>query len=143
MTRLQLAVPLLSNGNDVIKNSWIYMTSPNMISELGSPNYIYTEIRDIDCLSVLGDFLRWIPLYAINIHNIRCLIPFLPLSILKFWGPLAETLSYDCRKEEFSIENVFVDGDYTNYTNHERNVHVLMFTDNILGVTCMLEKVVF
>ena len=47
------------------------------------------------------------------------------------------------RKEEFSIENVFVDGDYTNYTNHERNVHVLMFTDNILGVTCMFEKVVF
>ena len=41
------------------------------------------------------------------------------------------------------MENVFVDGDYTNYTNHERNVHVLMFTDNILGVTCMFEKVVF
>ena len=65
------------------------------------------------------------------------------LTTLKIWGPLAETLSYDSRKEEFSIENVFVDGDYTNYTNHERNVHVLMFTDNILGVTCMLEKVVF
>ena len=63
--------------------------------------------------------------------------------MLKFLGPLAETLSYDSRKEEFSIENVFVDVDYTNYTNQERNVHVLMFTDNILGVTCMLEKVVF
>ena len=56
---------------------------------------------------------------------------------------MAETLLYDSRKEEFSIENVFVDGDYTNYTNHERNVHVLMFTDNILGITCMFEKVVF
>ena len=65
------------------------------------------------------------------------------LTTLKFLGPLAETLSYDSRKEEFSIENVFVDGDYTNYTNHERNVHVLMFTDNILGVTCVFEKVVF
>ena len=60
MTKLQRAVPLLSN--DVIKKSWINMTSPNMvylwknrvnrdsvisaISELGSPNYIYTEIRE-------------------------------------------------------------------------------------------------
>ena len=52
-------------------------------------------------------------------------------------------MTYDSRKEEFSIENVFVDGDYANYTNHEMNVHVLMFTDNILGVTYMFEKVVF
>ena len=35
------------------------------------------------------------------------------LPTLKFWGPLTETLSYDSWKEEFSIENVFADGDYT------------------------------
>ena len=75
MTRLQLAVPLLSN--DVIKKSWIYMTSPNMVYLLKkrvNPDSVtlplanlvrflssgaqITFILKLAILIVLGDFLR-------------------------------------------------------------------------------------
>ena len=43
----------------------------------GLPSYI--EINNFQILSILGNFMHLIILYVIDIHNVLCLEPFLPL----------------------------------------------------------------